>query len=172
MEIKAEGKPVAEIDADALVVIGFEGSAPSGPGSEQSKELYDAGEFTGKALEISILHRPAGLKAKRLVMAGGGKPAEFNPAEMRKLSGAVLRALKPKGVRGIVIALDEPFRSDDFAAAAVEGMLLGDLDANRYKTDPKKNEKQVASVAVAGGSQAAVDRGRILAESQNFTRSR
>ena len=171
MEIKAEGKPVAEIDADALVVIGFEGSAPSGPGSEPGKELYDAGEFTGKALEISILHRPAGLKAKRLVLAGGGKRGEFNPAEMRKLSGAVLRALKPKGVRGIVIALDEPFRSDDFAAAAVEGMLLGDLDANRYKTDPKKNEKQVASVAVAGGSQAAVDRGRILAESQNFTRS-
>ncbi|HTA69154.1 MAG TPA: leucyl aminopeptidase, partial [Bryobacteraceae bacterium] len=95
---------------------------------------------------------------------------EFTAAEMRKLSGAMLRALKPKGVRSIVIALEEPFRSDDFAAAAVEGALLGDMEANRYKTDPKKNEKQVASFAVLGGSQAAVDRGRILAEAQNFTR--
>ncbi|HXA63910.1 MAG TPA: leucyl aminopeptidase [Bryobacteraceae bacterium] len=170
MDIKVEAKPIAEVEADALIVVGFEGAVPSGPFSGLSKELYDAGEFSGKALEIAILHRPAGLKAKRLVLAGAGKPGEFKPSEMRKLSGAMLRALKPKGVRSIVMALDEPFRSDDFAAAAVEGALLGDLEANRYKTDPKKNEKQVASFAVSGGSQAAVERGRVLAEAQNFTR--
>jgi leucyl aminopeptidase len=170
MDIKVEARPIAEVESDALVVVGFEGDAPAGPTSALSKELYDAGEFSGKALEIAILHRPNGLKAKRLVLAGGGKPGEFTPAELRKLSGAMLRSLKPKGVRGIVLALDEPFRSDDFAAAAVEGALLGDLEADRYKTDPKKNEKQVASFAVLGASQAAADRGRILAEAQNFTR--
>jgi leucyl aminopeptidase len=170
MDTKVEGKPIAEVDADALIVVGFEGAAPEGPTSALSKELYDAGEFSGKSLEIAILHRPAGLKAKRLVLAGGGKRAEFNPAELRKLSGAMLRALKSKGVRNIVMALDEPFRSDDFAAAAVEGALLGDLEANRYKTDPKKNEKHVTSFSVLGGSQAAVDRGRILADAQNFSR--
>jgi len=170
MDIKVEGKSIAEVEADALLVVGFEGSAPGGPASGLSKELYDSGEFSGKPLEIAILHRPAGLKVKRLVLAGAGKSGEFTAAEMRKLSGAMLRALKPKGVRSIVIALEEPFRSDDFAAAAVEGALLGDMEANRYKTDPKKNEKQVASFAVLGGSQAAVDRGRILAEAQNFTR--
>jgi len=171
MDTKVEGKPISEVDTDALIVVGFEGAAPEGPASALSKELYDAGEFSGKSLEIAILHRPAGLKAKRLVLAGGGKRAEFNPAELRKLSGAMLRALKSKGVRNIVMALDEPFRSDDFAAAAVEGALLGDLEANRYKTDPKKNEKQVTSFSVLGGSQAAVDRGRILADAQNFSRS-
>jgi leucyl aminopeptidase len=171
MDIKVEGKPIAEVDADALIVVGFEGAAPEGPTSALSKELYDAGEFSGKALEFAILHRPAGLKAKRLVLAGGGKRGEFTSAELRRLSGAMLRALKSKGVRNIVMALDEPFRSDDFAAAAIEGALLGDLEANRYKTDPKKNEKQVTSFSVQGGSQAAVDRGRILAEAQNFSRS-
>jgi leucyl aminopeptidase len=171
MDIKVEGKPIADVDADALIVVGFEGAAPDGPTSALSKELYDAGEFSGKSLEFAILHRPGGLKAKRLVLAGGGKRGGFNPAELRKLSGAMLRALKPKGVRSIVLALDEPFRSDDFAAAAVEGALLGDLEANRYKTDPKKNEKQVTSFSVLGGSQAAVERGRILAEAQNFSRS-
>src|SRR5580693_6866937 len=155
MDIKVEAKPIAEVEADALIVSGFEGSAPGGPASGLSKELYDSGEFSGKALEIAILHRPAGLKAKRLVLAGAGKPGEFKPAELRKLSGAVLRALKSKGVRSIVMALDEPFRTDDYAAAAVEGALLGDLEGNRYKTDPKKNEKQVTSFAVLGGSQAA-----------------
>ena len=171
MDIKVEGKPIAEVDADALIVVGFEGANPGGLTTALSKELYDAGEFSGKSLEIAILHRPAGLNAKRLVLAGGGKSGDFNPAELRKLSGAMLRALKSKGVRNIVMMLDEPFRSDDFAAAAVEGALLGDLEANRYKTDPKKNEKQVTSFSVMGGSQAAVDRGRILADAQNFSRS-
>lgn len=170
MEIKLERMPIAEIEADAVVIAGFERGAPEVPASEQVKELYQTGEFTGKSGEIAILHRPTGLKAKRLVLAGGGKREEFNSSELRKLSGTAMRSLKPKGARTIVFALEDSLRSDDFAAAAVEGAMLGDLEPNNYKTDPKKNEKQVAAFAVAGGSQSAIERGRILAEAQNFTR--
>jgi leucyl aminopeptidase len=170
MEIRLEPKKLADVDSDALVIVGFEGTPAQAPAAEQIKELYDSGEFTGKALEIAIVHRPGGLKAKRLVLAGGGKREKFDAAEFRKLTGAVLRALKSKSIRSITLVLDESFRSDDFAAAAVEGVVLADLENDRYKTDPKKNEKQVASFAVLGGSQAGVDRGRILAEAQNFTR--
>ena len=53
----------------------------------------------------------------------------------------------------------------------MEGAILADLEPDRYKTDPKKNEKQIDSFSVLGASQSAVDRGRILAEAQNFTRS-
>jgi leucyl aminopeptidase len=170
MQINIETKPLAEVDCDALVIVGFETDPPRGAATDQVKELYDSGEFTGKALDIAILHRPSGLKAKRLVLAGGGKRDKFDPAELRKLAGAALRALKTKGVRSIALALDDPFRGDEFASAAVEGALLADLEADAYKTDPKKNEKQVTSFSVIGGSQSAVDRGRVLAESQNFTR--
>jgi leucyl aminopeptidase len=170
MDVKLETGAVAQLKTDALVIIGFEGAPPDAPGAVQLKEFYDTGEFTGKTLEIAVLHHPPGLSAKRLVLAGGGKRDRFDAAELRKLSGAVLRALKAKGVRGITLVLDEPFRSDDFAAAAVEGALLADPENDRYKTDPKKNEKQVDSFAVLGGSQAAVHRGRILAEAQNFSR--
>ncbi len=41
-----------------------------------------------------------------------------------------------------------PWRSDDFAAAAVEGAVLADVENDRYKTDPKKNEKQIDSFSV------------------------
>jgi leucyl aminopeptidase len=91
MDIKVEGKPIAEVEADALIVVGFEGAAPGGPASGLSKELYDAGEFSGKALEIAILHRPAGLKAKRLVLAGAGKPGEFTAAIARRSGGGSLQ---------------------------------------------------------------------------------
>ncbi|MGB6945995.1 MAG: leucyl aminopeptidase [Bryobacteraceae bacterium] len=170
MEIRVEPKKLAEVDSDALVVVGFEGAPPEVALYEQIKDFYDSGEFSGKALEIAILHRPGGLKAKRLVLAGGGKRDKFDAAELRKLSGAVVRALKAKGVHAIALALDDAWRSDDFAAAAVEGAVLADLENDRYKTDPKKNEKKVESFSVLGSSQAAVDRGRILAEAQNFTR--
>jgi len=171
MEIRQEPKSLGEVDSDALVIVGFEGAPPpQGPAADLLKELYDSGEFSGKSSEISILHRPSGHQAKRLVLAGGGKREKFDAAELRKLSGAVLRSLKSKGVRTITLALDDAFRSDDFAAAAVEGAVLADLENDRYKTDPKKNEKHVDSFSVLGGSPAAVDRGRILAEAQNFTR--
>ncbi|HUJ50870.1 MAG TPA: leucyl aminopeptidase [Bryobacteraceae bacterium] len=171
MNIELEIRPFAEVECDALVVVAFEQETPQGPAADLAKELYDSGELSGKALEIAVLHHPAGLKAKRLVLAGGGKRERFESADLRKLAGAALRALKPKGARNIVLALDEPFRSDAFAAAAVEGALLADAEADRYKTDPKKNEKQVDRFAVLGGSQSALNYGRIVAESQNFSRS-
>jgi leucyl aminopeptidase len=170
MDVKLETRAVPQVDSDALVIVGFEGTPPQAAAADQIQELYDSGEFSGKALEIAILHRPAGLKAKRLVLAGGGKRDKFDAAELRKLTGAVVRSLKSKGVRAITLALDEPFRSDDFVASGVEGAVLADLENDRYKTDPKKNEKQVESFSVLGGSQAGVDRGRILAEAQNFSR--
>ena len=167
MEIKLEARAVPEIETDALAVIGFEGTSPPG---DQAKELYDSGEFSGKALEISIVHRPVGWKARRLVLVGGGKREEFDSAKSRKVAGAVLRSLKSKGARSITFVLDEGFKTDDFAAAAVEGAVLGNFEGDRYKTDPKKNDKHVDSFAVVGASQMALDRGRILAEAQNFTR--
>ena len=171
MDVKLETRAVPQVESDALVMIGFEGTPPeAGQSKDHVKDLYDSGEFSGKSLEIAILHRPAGLKAKRLVLAGGGKRDKFDAADLRRLSGAAVRSLKSKGVHSITLALDEPVHSDDFAAAAVEGAVLADLENDRYKTDPKKNEKHVDSFSVLGGSQDAVDRGRILAEAQNFTR--
>jgi leucyl aminopeptidase len=175
MDIKVEAGPIADIETDALVVVGFEGGPPEGaPAAARIAELYNCGEFTGKALgktlEFAVIHHPPGLKATRLVLAGGGKREKFDSSELRKVSGAVLRALKSKGIHSITLVLDESFRTDEYASAAVEGAILGDFESDRYKTDPKKNEKHVDSFAVAGGSQAAVERGRILAEAQNFTR--
>ncbi len=171
MDIKLEARRIADVEADAVIVIGFEGAAPAAPAGGQIQELYDSGEFTGKALEIAVLHRPAGMKAKRLAIAGGGDRGKFDSSELRKLSGAAVRSLKSKGVRSIALALDDPFRSDDFAAAAVEGAMLGDFENDRYKSDPAKKEKHLDSFALLGGSQSAMDRGRVLAEAQNFSRS-
>jgi leucyl aminopeptidase len=137
--------------------------------------LYESKEFTGKPLEFTLLHRPAGLKAKRLLLAGCGKSAKFDTAALRKTAGAALRYLKPRSVADIALWLDGPIAEPENVAAAVEGAILGDFEPDALKSD-KKDVKIVDRfvVAVPGGDtaalEAAAERGRILGESQNLTR--
>ena len=94
---------------------------------------------------MAILHRPAGLKAKRLVLAGAGKRDKFDANEMRKAVGTAVRSLKGKSLRRISLWLEQP----EFAQAAVEGAILGDFEPDQLKTDPKKGEKRLESFTLA-----------------------
>ena len=171
MNITVSADPIQNIEADALVFPAFEeGGIPEGIADPRARELRESGEFTGKLLELAVLHGPSGMKAKRVVLAGAGKREKFTPAELRNLAGAAVRSLKCKGVHSVALALAQDLRSDDFAAAAVEGAILGHFEPNRHKSDPKKDEKHVDAFQVAGGTQAGADRGRILGEAQNFSR--
>ena len=51
----------------------------------------------------------------------------------------------------------------------MEGADSGRLRPDRYKTGDDKHSLE--AVAIAGGDEAAVERGRILGEAQNFTRA-
>lgn len=154
-----------QIEAEALIVPVMEGAKESRFGAAS---LCESGEIAGKPLEFTLLHGASGVAAKRVLLAGAGKSEKFDAAEMRKLVSAAVRFLKPKGIRRIAIALEGAAVSPDFAAAAVEGAILGDYEPDRYKGGDKKS---LESVAIVGGDKSAVDRGRILAESQNFARA-
>ena len=167
MEITLRRGPIQEIEAETLVVFAFEKDGPTGLDDEWVKDLYATGEFSGKACEIAVLHRPSGLKAKRLVLAGAGPRDKFDSSSARKAAGATARSLKGRSLRKLTIA------SPEHVQAVVEGVLLGDHEPDTLKTDPKKNEKRIESLAVvsdAADAQAAIDRARIIAESQNFAR--
>ncbi len=170
MNIELAPGPMNQLDAGALVVFCFEGERTAISADSRLAGLFESAEFSGKSSEISILHSPEGLQAKRLVLAGAGPKDKFTSLEARNLAGVALRALKEKGVRSIAVEVSS-LDGDDFASAVVEGALLGDFEPDRYKTDPKKNEKQVDTLILVGGSQAALERGRILGEAQNFSRS-
>src|ERR1700743_898477 len=44
-------------------------------------DAFASGEMTGKACETAVIHRPQGLKAKRLMIIGGGKAKTFSHVE-------------------------------------------------------------------------------------------
>src|SRR5580704_8569133 len=115
MQITTEMKPLEQVEADALIVPVFEGVKETRFGAG---ELCDSGEVAGKPLEFTLLHHAAGSAAKRVLLAGAGKAEKFDSAEMRKLAGAAVRYLKPKGVKRIAIGLADGYAGADFAAAA------------------------------------------------------
>jgi leucyl aminopeptidase len=139
------------------------------------EEVYASGEFAGAPGDLAVLHRPSGLKARRLAVAGAGKPEKFNEQALRKVTGAAVRALKSKSLRDLHLFLPPQYASAAFVQAAVEAAVLADYEPDQLKTDTKKGDKRLQSFAVvvdASNSEleAAAQRGRIVAEAQNFAR--
>jgi leucyl aminopeptidase len=171
MQVSLLRAPSHEVQTEALVVAVLQDRRDDRFGLGA---LYDAGEITGKPFEIALLHNLPGIRAKRVLAVGAGKPEKFTAAELRRAVGAAIRHLKSKSITEAAIWLDSAHAGADYLSAAVEGAILGDFETNRYKTD-KKDVKTLRSftVAVAEGGphlEAAVERGRILAEAQNFAR--
>ncbi len=176
MQIQIETQSIENVDADALALIAFE-SGTDPKIAEQSgwlAELRTSGEFTGKLYESALLHRPAGLAARRLIVIGGGKPEKFSTIEARRIGGVLARTLKPKGIHKLAILLESG--DSEQVSAVVEGVVLGIWEADKYKTDPKKGDKHLDDllIAVSGGAkttfESAAEKGRIVAEAQNLTR--
>ncbi len=183
MQITLETKPYASLETDALVTPVFEGDDPiQGRVADLDqltggllKKLATSGELTGKTLEFTLIHAPAGLKAARLLLVGAGKKDQFNVATLRKIAGAALRSLKAKSVKNFAFLAGGTLPPEDGSQVIVEGLLAGNFETDKYKTD--KKDKKIESVALVGFPEAetaaiqkGMARGRIIAESQNFTR--
>jgi leucyl aminopeptidase len=184
MQITLDTKVFAQLDGDALVTYIFEESDPiQGRVSEIDaamagllKKIVSSGESTGKTLEFTLLHAPAGLKATRLLLVGAGKRAQFSPATLRKVAGAALRYLKSRSIKNFAFLVREDTANAETAQALAEGFITANFETDKYKTE-KKNGKEIDSIRIAGYShseRAAGDKGlttgKIIAESQNFAR--
>jgi leucyl aminopeptidase len=141
---------------------------------QAAADVLSAGDVSGKNFELTWLHKPAGVKAKRLLLLGGGKAEKFSSSDLRKLAGAAVRALKPRKLRSLAFVLPDAVPAEDAVRAVVEGAIVGDFDPDTYKSD-RKDQRVESLTVVASGDQSslqrALDEARSVAESQNFTRS-
>jgi len=155
-------------------------------------DLLQGGEVAGKMFETVMLYKPQGLKAKRLLLVGGGKQKNFSSYELRKLAGTAIRFLKPKQIRSLAIVAPETWSGSadatsqstfvferggmpDAIKSIVEGAYVADFDPDTYKSDRKdQSTRDLTVIAPEKADQAslqrALDQGRIIGESQNFTR--
>ena len=171
MKITTERKPLEQVETDALLVLVFEDTKEDRFGAGA---LFESKEIEGKLLELTLLHRPGGVAAQRVLLAGAGKRQKFDTAALRKVTAAAARYLKSKSIKRIALALEGSFAAALWVQAAVEGAILGDYDPDRYKTDEDRKSIESFSVISAtgpAGLEEAAEQGRIIAEAQNFTRT-
>jgi leucyl aminopeptidase len=149
MQVSLQRQPIENVEAEAVILPVFEEYKDARLGLG---ELYHSGEIVGKPYEMTLLHNVAGPRAKRLLAVGAGKPGKFGPAEMRRVAGAAIRHLQARSITQAALFLDAAYIGADYAAAAVEGAILGEFEPDRYKTD-KKGSKRLErfTVVVAEG---------------------
>ena len=193
MKTTLSRSPAAETETECLAVVVLDRSEADRRAKDKSKDKTDVsvetsdpavreaasdliagGEVSGKMFETTLLHRPARLKAKRLLLIGGGKAENFSSSVLRKLAGAVARFLKSKGIASVALVLPENgIDTAPAVKAVVEGTFVGNFDPDTYKSDRKDQTVESLTIAVRGNHdqlQSAVDEARIVGESQNFTR--
>lgn len=160
-----------QVETEALVLMA--GTTP--PALAAAAELYRNEEFTGKSLEIAVLHHPAGCKAQRLVLTGRGE-ASLGVLACWRLAGAVARQLKGRNVHEMTLVLPEGLEAAAAVWAAVTGTDSANFEPDTYKSD-RKPDSQIRTLKLIppGGSdpkalERALREAAIYAGAQRFAR--
>jgi leucyl aminopeptidase len=174
MNIHATNTPLAEIDADAIVVPLFSNDPMTGPVADVDRatgglvtRLVEAKELTGKKYELVPLFAPQGVKSRQMLVVGLGERDSLDAMTVFRATAAAARHLagKERGKIGfcygntIGTALAE-----HLVAAAIVGCTGQDL----YRAERKRFE--FGEVLFSGIDADSIERGRILGESVNLAR--
>src|SRR5229473_847019 len=138
-------------------------------------DLLASGELTGRAFENNLLHKPAGLKAKRLLLISGGNAKKFSAYDLRRVAGAAVRTLKSRGIRSFAFIAPTGIPAAEAVRAIVEGALVGNFDPDYYRSDRKDQKIDALTILASGNSdqqalEKAANKAQVIGESQNFTR--
>ncbi len=150
-EVAIEVRLPGQIEPDTLAIpLPDDESAPLSDGARviderlggRLRRLADDGELRGELGETVLLHTDGELNARRLVVAGIGKPGELDADTLRTAAAAVARQVADVGGT-IAWLLDEslPLPFEEQARAVVEGILLGSYSPGRWKTDEKPRKR-------------------------------
>ncbi|HEX4039182.1 MAG TPA: leucyl aminopeptidase [Acidobacteriaceae bacterium] len=192
MNIHLSTESTGEIETELLAVFAVDRSQNrSGNGAAEVRLLGEgealrratemvlhSGEFKAEPNETLLLHHPAGLKAKRLLLVGLGKEAKLSIHEVRKGAGTAVRFAKPRGLRELAMAVPsaEGLATKLTARALAEGAILADFDSDTYRSDRKDRSVQKVSLVTGpdadrSAAEAGLREGAIIAEAQNFARA-
>src|SRR5579864_2593941 len=181
----------AAVDTESLVAVVLDHAEPAPSAKEKDKkpqlkiasgdpavqsvaaDLLASGEVAGKPFETNLLHKPTGLKAKRLLLISGGSAKKFSSYDLRRLAGVAVRALKSRGIRSFAFVAPPAISAEEAVRAIVEGAHVGNFEPDYYRSD-RKDQQIDAITVVASGDKAALEKtaheAQVIGESQNFTR--
>lgn len=141
------------------------------------RSLVETRDWIGNCGEVTVIHRPAGLKAARLVLVGTGREQDFDAARLRETTLLACRKSKAHQLNNLAIVLPAGFDPAAAAGAAVEGILLALYHADEYKT-AEKADNRVAEISVVAleewetrAARSAFHKAEVLAQAVNMART-
>lgn len=148
MKLTSEFTPLAEVQADWLIVGAWENEPLSGAvatldarlGGSLSR-LREKGDVTGKPNELVPLHDPRNVAAGRLMVVGLGKREMADRAGLIEAAAVVARALTGKKHKRIAFAPPEGVKDlspEDVAWAAGVGLMQGCHGPGLRKSEPAR----------------------------------
>jgi leucyl aminopeptidase len=192
MNIRVVTTPWQSTEADWLIVGIPEGAEPSGPLAELDQawgsrltRLREAGDLTGKHAELVAIRDPGPLAAKRLLLVGLGKLADFTVPRFEKACLTAVRHISEKKCSNVAIAAPPidgtpelahaPVGVSDLVQTIALSAAVGSMGQGIYKAEPSRFPIDelailVAPAANAAQVEAAARRGQILGEAMNIVR--
>ncbi len=198
MEIRVSTRDVTQFEGDALAIGVFSDGGLEGPAAALDRalagvisELQQGGEIRGGPDEVTLLHTLGKIEPARVVILGLGPRSRLGIERIRRAAAIASRTLRRAGAHDIGLALawaESGINLAQAARAQTEGALLGLYRFTQYKSNsahagqPDMGQQgesspngQIASITILGRGRepalrAAVERGRTLAEAQNFAR--
>lgn len=156
MELTVSASDFATLSTDTLIIGQWQLESPESkiePTVSQLNQLTDKllnqhlteQSFTGEFLSTSVLHRPANLAVKSIIIVGLGQPQQFSEPRLRQVAAKATQVAQSLKVKTVVTGLTSQLPSIAPAIASqmiTEGILLGNYQFTRYKTSKAAQTKQ------------------------------
>jgi leucyl aminopeptidase len=185
MQIESQKEQYRDVACDLLAYPIFEDEtgdpASLGPldtvtrGAVQS--VLSSGEFKPELFRTCKIGKPAGLKARNLLLVGSGKKSKFEPARLREIAGVAVRVARASVCKNVALICRGVPSAGLAARLATEGALYADYEADIYKTRDKTQrdverfqalfEQNAAQPEIREG----IRRGAIVGDATNFART-
>jgi leucyl aminopeptidase len=132
--------------------------------------LLKDGEVRGAAGEVTALDTAgAGLRARRLILAGVG--ADAGPDQLRAAAGAAAQAaLRARAGSLAVDPLLAPVGAELATRCVVDGAIIGGYRFDRFRSQTRDLPRPLRSLTVVGGDRATARRAAVVAEAVNRAR--
>jgi leucyl aminopeptidase len=134
MDIQVSESPLNEQTVDAALIFVFQNEPPTGAAQEIDAalagaltELLDAGDFTGKSGQVTVLYPRGAVPARRLIAVGLGERNKFSLDSLRRAAAVGIqkaRDLKAQTAALAPLTIDT-ITTTETVEALIEGALLG-----------------------------------------------
>ncbi|MDI6775925.1 MAG: leucyl aminopeptidase [Syntrophales bacterium] len=161
MKVFVKKANLAEFTSEASVVFHFEEEELGGAAELLDKssgglisDVIAGGDFEGKLFQIAVIYTKGLTPARRIVLAGLGKKADFNLEKLRGAFSKAAKQVRELNLKGFATSMDlgdltaigQPL--DRVTEAAVEGVFLGLYQFASFKTVERDKIREIEEFVI------------------------